>query len=101
MSDPALTDTRLPLRNPETLVAGFDDAYVVFDPRCGEVHLLGAMSAVVFDACDGSPRSELIEELTSELGIDELAAEAAVEKHLAEFERMGLLIETTAAERPP
>ncbi len=33
------------------MVASFDDAYVVFDPRCSEVHLIEALSAVIFDAC--------------------------------------------------
>ncbi len=101
MGSDRMTEDLLPLRNPDTLVAGFDDAYVIFDPRCSEVHLLGAMSAVVFDACDGSPRSELIEDITSVLGVDESVADAAIDQQLAEFERTGLLLGTTPEERPP
>ncbi len=96
-----MSNDRLPLRNPDTLVAVFDDAYVVFDPRCGEVHLLGAMSAVVFDACDGTPRSVLVDEITSILGVDEAAAVDTIDHQLTEFGRTGLLLGTSPMRRPP
>ena len=59
------------------------------------------MSAVVFDACDGSPRSELVDDITETLGVDVSTADAAIDAHLAEFERTGLLLGTSPAERPP
>ena len=96
-----MTDDSLPQRNPDTLVAGFDDAYVVFDPRCSQVHLLSGVSAVVFDACDGTPRSELVEDFTSTLDIDASSAGAVIDAQLAEFDRTGLLLGGTPAERPP
>jgi len=92
---------RLPQRNADTIVAAFDDAYVVFDPRCNEVHLIEALSAVVYDACDGSSAAELISDIHEILGIDQTQAEGVVQNHLDEFALKGLLAGTKAAERPP
>ncbi len=96
-----MTPAQLPERNPDTLIASFDDAYVVFDPRCSEVHLIEALSAVVFDACDGSSTADLIADIAEILEIDTVRAERAVQTSLDEFARNGLLAGTTAGKRPP
>ena len=92
---------RLPERNADTLVATFDDTYVVFDPRCKEVHLIEALNAVIFDACDGSLAAELVTDIHEILGIDRGLAEEAVRHHLDDFAGKGLLAGTQAAGRPP
>ncbi len=92
---------RLPVRNADTMVAAFDDAYVVFDPRCNEVHLIESLSAVVFDACDGASTADLVADIAEILDLDVGKAEQAVQNNLEEFTRKGLLVGTKAAERPP
>lgn len=92
---------QLPTRNANTLVAAFDDAYVVFDPRCNEVHLIESLSAVVFDGCDGSSTAGLLDDIIEILGLDRAEAEQMVRDNLDEFNRKGLLVGTKAAERPP
>ncbi len=92
---------RLPHRNADTMVATFDDAYVVFDPRCNEVHLIEALSAVIFDACDGTETAALVADITEILGIAIGQAEQTIEKNLDEFGRKGLLVGMTAAGAPP
>ncbi|MFT6290194.1 MAG: PqqD family protein of HPr-rel-A system [Ilumatobacter sp.] len=92
---------QLPDRNPDTLVASFDGAYVVFDPRCSEVHLIDSLSAVIFDACDGTSLSDLVADITEIFGIDVAQAEQAIESNLDEFARKGLLAGTYGATRPP
>ena len=92
---------RLPARNADTLVAAFDDAFVVFDPRCNEVHLIETLSAVVFDGCDGSSTAGLLDDITEILGMERAEAEQMIRDNLDEFNRKGLLDGTKAAERPP
>ncbi len=91
----------LPHRNSDTLVAAFDDSFVVFDPRCGEVHLIEALSAVIFDACDGTPWADVAGDLVAVLGLDPPTADAAIANNVLEFERLGLLHGTAAIGRPP
>lgn len=91
----------LPRRNETTQIAAFDDAYVVFDPRCNEVHLIEALSAVVFDACDGTESATVVNDIVEVLGFTHDAAERVIVDNLAEFERKGLIAGTAAAERPP
>lgn len=91
----------LPERHPDPLIAEFDDAYVVFDPRCGEIHLIDALSAVVFNACDGSDRAALADDIASILGIDRAKAETAIDNNLTAFARAGLLVGTNPSIRPP
>jgi len=92
----------LPLRHADLEVAGFDDEFVVFDPRCSEVHVVSNVTAVVFDACDGkSSRADLIRDLVDVAGLGRSDATRAVDESLAALARRGLLVGTTPEGRPP
>jgi hypothetical protein len=92
----------LPRRHGDIDVAGFDTAFVVFDPRCMQVHLIDGFGAVVFDACDGeTPRKTLLDEVCDVTGWDRLKGEAEVEATLGQLMGLGLLEGTTSQGRPP
>jgi hypothetical protein len=96
------SDDLLPRRHDELEVAEFDGEFVVFDPRCMDVHLIGNLTAVVFDACDGrSRRSDLISDLVDVVGLDGAAAERAVTDSLDALAQRGLIAGTTPERRPP
>ena len=92
----------LPRRNPDLEVSEFDGEFVVFDPRCMDVHLVSDVTAVVFDACDGtSSRTSLVDDLVELLDIDRSAADGMVSDSLVALERTGLLAGTASQLRPP
>ncbi len=95
-------DGALPRRHAEVDVAAFDMAYVVFDPRCMQVHLVDGFGAVVFDACDGdTTRSALLAEVCEVTGWDAPTAATEVDRALGQLITLGLLEGTAAQERPP
>lgn len=92
----------LPARNPDLEIAEFETEFVVFEPRCSEVHELGGLTAVVFDACDGATSIEaLAAEIASALmiGVDE--AHAHVADSLVALAAADLLATGSGDERPP
>lgn len=92
----------LPRRHADVDVAGFDTAFVVFDLRCLQVHLIDGFGAVVFDACDGeTQRATLLAEVCEATRWDRPMAEAEVEAMLRQLVDLGLLEGTTPVERPP
>jgi len=92
----------LPRRHAELEVAEFDDEYVVFDSRCMDVHLIGGLTAVVFDACDGvSRRSALVDDLVQLLDLDRSSARRMVTDNIEALKLRGLLTGTTSQRRPP
>lgn len=98
---PTLPDV-LPARHPDLEVAEFDTEYVIFDPRCSEVHLIEGVTAIVFDACDGStPLADLVEEFSDVLGIDASVVRIQVAEALVALASVGALEGTTPTERPP
>lgn len=94
--------TVLPRRHADVEVAEFDTEYVVFDPRCNEVHLITGLAAVVFDACDGvTPTAQLVEEIEELLQIPGDAVAREVVSALDQLRRIGILRGTAPTDRPP
>lgn len=92
----------LPSRHPEIEVAEFETEYVIFDPRCSEVHLIAGLTAVVFDACDGSTIVvDLVEEFRETLGLEFEASRSQIAEALRVLSGIGALDGTTPADRPP
>jgi hypothetical protein len=99
---PGVAPGLLPRRRGDVDVAGFDTAFVVFDPRCMQVHLIEGFGAVVFDACDGETQANtLLDEVCDVTGWDRPTADTEVEAALAQLVGLGLLEGTTPPERPP
>ncbi len=96
-------DTRpLPARNPATEVAEFDTEIVVLETHSRQVHLLGPMASVVFDACgrDGSVDA-LVAEVAEWSTEDVDTIRSAIEATLADLARLGLLEGTQYVPPPP
>jgi PqqD family protein of HPr-rel-A system len=92
----------MPARNSGLEIAEFGHEFVVFDPRCGQVHLLSELTAVVFDACDGhTPVAELCRELVEAGVAGPQAAEEMLVGVLEEFCALGLLEGTEWIPPPP
>ena len=67
-----------------------------------QVHLIDALPAVVWDACDGSTLvADLAAEIASLTDISADAADTAVREALDQFASMGLLVGSTAVSLPP
>jgi PqqD family protein of HPr-rel-A system len=92
----------LPRRHADVEIAAFDTSFVVFDPRCMQVHLIDGFGAVVFDACDGNTSREMLTaEVGDATGWDPSTAATEVDAMLAQLVDLGLLEGTTPQDRPP
>jgi PqqD family protein of HPr-rel-A system len=99
-------DARLPVvmpaRHTSVEVVEFDAEVVVLDTRSRQVHLLGALAALVFDSCDGHTTVDsLIAEITEYSADDDAVVADAIARALAELGGLGLLEGTEPAVPPP
>ena len=92
----------LPARHPDVEIAEFDTEFVVFDPRCNDVHRMVGLTAVVFDACDGvTTLASLVGEVASVLETSDQQALTLIEQALAEITRVGALQGSEPLKPPP
>lgn len=92
----------LPRRHPAVEVAEFETEIVVLEPRTEQVHLLGPLASLVFDACDGSTTvDELVAEIADWTSDDRASIEAAVATTLRELGGLGMLEGIEPAPPPP
>lgn len=97
-----VVERMLPERKADLEIAEFATEFVVFEPRCSEVHQLGGLTAIVFDACDGSTTVDaLAEEIAGALGIGVDEAAVHVDDSLVALARADLFVAESEADRPP
>lgn len=86
----------------EIRVAEFGSELVLFDPLCMQVHLLGDLDAVVYDACsERVPTADLVMELRDVLGLGSEEAREAIEESTRRLEDLGLVGDGAPRSRPP
>ncbi len=82
-------------------VAEFDEGFVVYDARTGQVHVLAPQSALVLDSCDGETAvGELVDEMVDAGAGTHDEIESLVSTIVESFEHLGL-IEGTQPPKPP
>ncbi len=92
----------MPARHTSVEVVEFDAEVVVLDTRSRQVHLLGALAALVFDSCDGRTTvASLVVEIAEYSADDEAAVADAIARALHELGQLGLLVGTESAMPPP
>ncbi len=83
-------------------VAEFETELVVLETRSRQVHLLGPLASLVFDACDGSTRvDELVDEIAEWRPDERDSIAGAVTATLLELGGLGLLEGIEPAPPPP
>ncbi len=92
----------MPLRDLQLEIAEFGDTTVVYDHRTNSVHLLEALAAVLFDACDGATvRSVLAEEISAALAQPAATVAEQIDVTVANFAGLGLLDGFEPTVEPP
>ena len=91
-----------PARRAGLEIAEFDTELVVWDPTSKMVHHLEGIAAIVFDACDGSTRSdELVAEIAEATGVEPAVVNEEVLTVWQMFNRRDLLAVTQPVAQPP
>ena len=92
----------LPRRSGLVDVAEFDEGFVVYDARTGQVHVLAPQSALVLDSCDGETAvGELVDEMVDAGAGTHDDIEPLVSSIVESFEQLGLLEGTRPPQPPP
>jgi PqqD family protein of HPr-rel-A system len=83
-----------PKLRPDLVRRDLEDDLLLFDPRCGEVHLLNVTAAAVAEMCDGQTSvPEMARELVAALSVDAATVEADLDRILGEFAAKELMDE--------